>query len=271
MAESNPSLPPPSPNAAPDAIADAHHGIDATVHRPRLQRDDGTDLFGSHQPSAITTEDATPLPQPRKRRSSSTPSAASSKRPSSSKQQPPSASSSSSRKTPSTTVSVPSSSTNRSSCLNNGFHKFAREPLYALSHAIASDDAAFEKFETAYLNSINQKFKQEYRTKANFLKSLNSQPRSTRSTAPDSAVEVDIEAENLTTSDPRRLSRLHWEDALQLTEGHRMKMYVARTAVINEHEWWSDTYSSVINALNIKTQQFNRTAMYCFDVFNYKP
>jgi hypothetical protein len=145
---------------------------------------------------------------------------------------------------PSSALSASSSTTNQSNCLINGFHKFARDPLHSLSHAIASDDAAFEKFKTAFLNSINQKFKQQYRTKSSFLQSLNSQPRSTRSTAPDSAIEVDIEAENLTTSDPRHLSRLHWEDALALKEGERIKIAMRERPAL-EHSTHLGTETAV--------------------------
>jgi hypothetical protein len=47
-------------------------------------------------------------------------------------------------------------------------------------------------------------------------------------------------------------------------------MYVAKTSVIDEHEWWSNTFSSVVDELKLKTQQFNKSSMYCFDVEVFK-
>jgi hypothetical protein len=142
---------------------------------------------------------------------------------------------------------------------------WSRAPLLHQSNAIASNDDDFASFETQFLGSITQRFKDERETKSKFLQSLESQPR-TRSAASAPVVQVDAEALRLDTSDPRRLSRLHWEDVIRCKQGQFLKLYVTKQSALSSKGWWGDTFINVIRELNTKTINFNRNLMYCFDI-----
>jgi hypothetical protein len=70
----------------------------------------------------------------------------------------------------------------------------------------------------------------------------------------------------LDTSDPRRLSRLHWEDVIRCRQGHFLKLYVTKQSALSSKGWWGDTFINVIGDLNTKPINFNRNLMYCFDI-----
>ena len=261
MSDSNPPPPPPpppSPQTITDALADALHVDDPSAVRPRLHGAVGTVLFGVNQPTSAVTADLTPLPQHKR-------------------SAPPNRSGSTSSKarklqTPTSTPSAPAAVINRQDCLTNELFAWSRAPLLNLLVDIASNDDDFSAFETQFLGSITQRFKDERETKSKFLQSLSSQPRSTRSTVSAPVAEVDEEAMNLTTSDPRRLSRLHWEDIIRCKTGQSLKLYVTKDAALSTKGWWHDTFIDVLRELKTKTINFNRTVMYCFDVIiQYAP
>jgi hypothetical protein len=254
MSDSNPPPPPPpppSPLPITAALADALHVDDPSAVRPRLLGDIGTVLFGANQPTSGVTSDSTPLPQHKQSAPSDCSGSTSSK----------------ARKlqTPTSTPSAPAAVINRQDCLTNELFAWSRAPLLQQSHAIASNDDDFASFETQFLGSITQRFKDERETKSKFLQSLESQPR-TRSAASDPVVEVDVEAMRLDTSDPRRLSRLHWEDVIRCKQGQFLKLYVTKQSTLSSKGWWGDTFINVIRELNTKPINFNRNLMYCFDI-----
>jgi hypothetical protein len=103
------------------------------------------------------------------------------------------------------------------------------------------------------------------------LKSLASQPR-TRSAVSAPVVEVDEDAMKLITLDPRRLSRLHWEDIIRCKTSQSLKLYVTKDAALSSKGWWQDTFIDALSELKTKTINFNRTQMYCFGVIvQYAP
>ena len=245
MAESNQQPPPsqpPSPHTANDAIAAAHHGDD--VHSNQRSSVSGV-LFapGDEGNSPPIIDGPTPVPSKRKR---SVPSSrtTSSKKSKSSKQ----------------------SEINRMECLTTGFHLWSREALYEASNDIASSDDAFDSYETQFSRQITYRFRLEHETKKKKIQSLSSSTKRTRSNTSITPVSSDINAASLSTDDPRRLSRLHWEDIIRCEAGHRLKLFVTKDAVNQQDAWWDDTFSSVVKELSLKPTHFNKTAMYCMDV-----
>ena len=253
MAESNQSPPlsqPPSPRTANDAIAVAHHGGET---RSISRSAPSSVLFTSgddeaHLPSPPITDINTPLPSQRKR--------------------PPSSSRTTSSKVlkSSKHAQTPASETNRSECMTTGFHLWSRENLYEASKAIASSDDDFERYEIQYSRQITYRFRLEHETKRKKRESLSSSTKRTRSTTSTTPVSSDQNAAALQTNNPRRLSRLHWEDILRCQSGHRLKLFVTKDAVNQTDSWWQDTFSSVVKELSLKPTHFNKGPMYCFDV-----
>ena len=235
MADSNPP-PPPTPHDTTHAsIADVHHGDAPVPVHMRYEAQDGSSLFHSgDKPSA--PDEATPAhqaktsvappsvpPNPYKKQKPNAPSDADTPSASSasvSTNTKPSSKKRRGKKTPSTSSSqksrpTPASTTiNRNECLTNGFHKWSRDELYALSSEIASSDKLFDEYEDNFSTQINHRFKQENKSPAKFLAAMDSNPR-TRSGAVSVSAATPVFNEHIADStDVRRLSRLHWEDVI---------------------------------------------------------
>jgi hypothetical protein len=74
---------------------------------------------------------------------------------------------------------------------------------------------------------------------------------------------------NILSSDPRLMSRLHFEDLLRLTEGTRLKLFVEKGAAKNVNEWWTSSFQDTISAQpsGFTTQRINAKQYYClFDI-----
>jgi hypothetical protein len=271
--------PPPTPNVTTASIAAAVYG-DAgadgadpaplsTAKRVRILFDDDPADDPNKRRSTVTNEQA-PTPAHRTTEpdaEATTPAATSSpivQTPAPTNRRPTASSSARSITTASSTSSFVS---NRADCINNSFFKWARQRQIESSIVDALDAAYFKKERTHFMKQVIHRFREEKQTAKVILQSMDSQPR-TRSEARETPQVESNQIVSTDTTDTRRLSRLHFEDMLQLTEGTSLKMYVLKSAAEDSEQWWGNTFQDAIRSQpsGFGTMQINAKPYYCFHV-----